>query len=82
VVVSSVFSWEIYGLWNLWFLKSKWWLEDFGMMMLMVVVVVMIMTRVQICAYIRILGDVPFNFCCTFADFLFVMMIFGNCRFW
>ena len=57
--------------------------EDFGMMMMMMVVVVMmIMTRVQIWAYTRILGDVPFNFCCTFADFLFVTMIFGNCRFW
>ena len=63
--------------------KSKWWLEDFWMMMMMmivVVVVMMIMTRFQTCDYTRILGDAPFNFCCTFG-FFFVMMIFGNCRF-
>ena len=53
--------------------KSKWWLEDFWMMMMMmivVVVVMMIMTRFQTCDYTRILGDAPFNFCCTFAFFL------------
>ena len=53
--------------------KSKWWLEDFWMMMMMmmivVVVVMIIMTRFQTCDYTRILGDVPFNFCCTFAFF-------------